>query len=195
MSRFPRQERREALREIVLSDPFFTDQELAKRFGVSIPTIRYDRRILGIPELRERTRVFAREAYGTLRSSAKHEVIGELKELVVGVYACSELKIDETIVLPQTKAAQSHYLFAQANSLALALTEAKAMCPGKVELEFIRPVFLGECVEAIGRINEQEDNKYRVRIISTVCRKEVLRCEWILFTIDSPIRGEGEGNY
>jgi hypothetical protein len=193
LSRFHRQERQQALREIVLSDPFFTDQELAKRFGVSISTIRHDRGILGIPELRERTRVFAHEAYGTLTSLGEHEVIGELKELVVGVYACSELNIDETMVLPQTKAAQSHYLFAQANSLALALTETDAICPGKIELEFIRPVFLGECVEAIGRINEHKDNKCRVKIISTVRQEEVLRGEWILFAIDSPIRGNGEG--
>lgn len=184
LSRYHRQERQEALREIVLSDPFFTDQELANRFGVSISTIRHDRGLLGIPELRERTKVFAHEAYGTLRSLGECEVIGELKELVVGVYACSELNIDETMVLPHTKAARSHYLFAQANSLALTLTNTDAVCPGKVDLEFIRPVYLGECVEATGRINEHKDNKYRVKIISTVRQEEVLRGEWVLYAIN-----------
>jgi acyl-coenzyme A thioesterase PaaI-like protein len=179
LSRYHRQERQEALKEIVLIDPFFTDQELARRLGVSISTIRHDRGILGIPELRERTKAFAHEAYGTLRSSGEHEVIGELQELVIGVYARSELNVDETMVLPQTKVARSHYLFAQANSLALALTEAGPACRGRVDLEFIRPVQLGECVVASGQVNKRKDNKYRVKIISTVRQEEVLRGEWV----------------
>ena len=93
LSSFQRQERQHALQEIVLLDPFFTDEELARRFGVSISTIRHDRGILGIPELRERTRVVAHGAYGTLKSLGEQEVIGELQELVVGVHALSLIHI------------------------------------------------------------------------------------------------------
>jgi acyl-coenzyme A thioesterase PaaI-like protein len=179
LSRYPRQERQEALREIVLSDPFFTDQELARRFGVSISTIRHDRGVLGIPELRERTKAFAHEAHRTFRSFSEQEVIGDLKELVIGGYARSELKVDETMALPQTQVARGHYLFAQANSLALALTNTETICKGRVDLEFIRPVHLGECVVAIGQIDKCKDNKYWVKIISTVHQEEVLRGEWV----------------
>ncbi|HWQ72834.1 MAG TPA: transcription factor FapR [Desulfitobacteriaceae bacterium] len=177
--RLHRQERQKALKEIILLDPFFTDRELAGRFGVSISTIRHDRGVLGIPELRERTRVCAHEAYGTSRSFSEYEVIGKLKELVIGGYACSELNVDETMVLPQTKVARSHYLFAQADSLALALTETDPAGRGRVDLEFIRPVQLGECVVASGQVINGQDNKYRVRIISTVRQEEVLRGEWV----------------
>ncbi len=194
LSRFQRQERQEALQEIVLLDPFFTDVELARRFGVSISTIRHDRRVLGIPELRERTRVVAHEAYGTLKSLGEQEVIGELQELVIGEHARSQLNIDQTMVLFKAQVARGHHLFAQANSLAITLVDADVALTGSVDLKFVRPVHLGECVEACGQVHKRKGNKYWVEIISTVRQEEVLRGAWVLFAIDTPIGRNGEGN-
>ena len=194
LSRFQRQERQDALQEIVLLDPFFTDEELARRFRVSISTIRHDRGILGIPELRERTRVVAHEAYGTLKSLGEQEVIGELQELVVGEHARSQLKVDQTMVLFKAQVARGHHLFAQANSLAITLVDADVALTGSVNLKFLRPVHLGESVVACGQVHKRKGKKYWVEIISTVRQEEVLRGEWVLFAIDTTIRRNGEGN-
>lgn len=184
MCRNSKEERRKVLRKVLSRHPFFTDDELAERFKVSVSTIRLDRGKLGIPQLRERTRAVAQEAYSTLKSLNGQELIGELLELVIGERACSELMIDESMVLAKARVARGHYLFAQANSLAIALVNAPMALTGSVELKFIRPVQLGEVVVAEGKVLKQKRNKYWVQISVRVGTEEVLRGDWILFAID-----------
>lgn len=184
MGRNSKEERRKVLGEELSKHPFFTDDELAERFKVSVSTIRLDRGELGIPELRERTRAVAQEAYSTLKSLDDQELIGELLELVIGERACSELMIEESMVLAKARVARGHYLFAQANSLAIALVDAPMALTGSVELKFIRPVQLGEVVVAVGKVLKRKRNKYWVQVSVHVGTEEVLRGDWVLFAID-----------
>ncbi|SHH60913.1 transcription factor FapR [Desulfosporosinus lacus] len=184
MARYSKEERRKLLGEALLKNPFSTDEELSERFKVSVSTIRLDRGELGIPELRERTRAVAQEAYSTLKSLDDQELIGELLELVIGERACSKLMIDESMVLTKARVARGHYLFAQANSLAIALVDAKVALTGSVELKFIRPVQLGEVVIAKGIVLKRKQNKYWVQILVSVGSEEVLKGNWILFAIE-----------
>jgi acyl-coenzyme A thioesterase PaaI-like protein len=184
MARYSKADRRRVLGDALSKHPFFTDKELAERFKVSVSTIRLDRGELGIPELRERTRVVAQEAYSTLKSLDDEELIGELQELVIGEKARSELMIDESMVLVKARVARGHYLFAQANSLAIALVDAPMALTGSVELKFIRPVQLGEIVVAEGKVLKRKQNKYWVQVSVKVDSEEVLRGNWVLFAID-----------
>lgn len=184
MGRNSKKERRKVLGEELSKHPFFTDDELAERFKVSVSTIRLDRGELGIPELRERTRAVAQEAYSTLKSLDDQELIGELLELVIGERACSELMIEESMVLVKARVARGHYLFAQANSLAIALVDAPMALTGRVELKFIRPVQLGEVVVAVGKVLKRKRNKYWVQVSAHVGTEEVLRGDWVIFAID-----------
>lgn len=184
MARHSKEERRKLLGEALLKNPFSTDEELSELFKVSVSTIRLDRGELGIPELRERTRTVAQEAYSTLKSLDDQELIGELLELVIGEKACSKLIIDESMVLTKARVARGHYLFAQANSLAIALVDAKVALTGSVELKFIRPVQLGEVVIAKGTVLKRKHNKYWVQISICVGSEEVLRGNWVLFAIE-----------
>ena len=183
MARYSKEKRRKVLGEALSKHPFFTDEELAERYKVSVSTIRLDRGELGIPELRERTRVVAQEAYSTLKSLDDQELIGELLELVIGERARSELMIDESMVLAKARVARGHYLFAQANSLAIALVDAPMALTGSVELKFIRPVQLGKDVVAEGEVLKRRQSKYRVEVTLNVDSQEVLRGNWILFSI------------
>jgi len=185
MARNSKEERRKLLGEELLKNPFCTDEELSERFKVSVSTIRLDRGELGIPELRERTRAVAQEAYSTLKSLDDQELIGELLELVIGERACSKLMIDENMVLTKARVARGHYLFAQANSLAIALVDAKVALTGSVEIKFIRPVQLGEVVIAKGTVLKRKQNKYWVHISMSVGLEKVLRGNWILFAIEN----------
>jgi len=183
MARYSKGDRRKVLEEALSRHPFFTDEELAERFKVSVSTIRLDRGELGIPELRERTRAVAQEAYATLKSLDDQELIGKLLELVIGERARSELMIDESMVLAKARVARGHYLFAQANSLAIALVDAPMALTGSVQLKFIRPVQLGEIVVAEGKVLKRKQNKYWVQVSVKVDLEEVLRGDWILFAI------------
>ncbi len=183
MARYSKEKRRKVLGEALSKHPFFTDEELAERYKVSVSTIRLDRGELGIPELRERTRVVAQEAYSTLKSLDDQELIGELLELVIGERARSELMIDESMVLAKARVARGHYLFAQANSLAIALVDAPMALTGSVELKFIRPVQLGKVVVAEGKVLKRRQSKYWVEVTLNVDSQEVLRGNWILFSI------------
>ncbi|WP_041276600.1 transcription factor FapR [Desulfosporosinus acidiphilus] len=181
MVRYGKEERRKVLEAELTKHPFFTDEELARRFRVSVSTIRLDRGVLGIPEVRERTRVVAQEAYSTLKSLDDQEVIGELQELVIGERARSAMTIEESMVLAKARVARGHYLFAQANSLAIALVDAPVALTGSVELKFIRPVQLGELVVAEGKVSQRKGDKYWVEVLLLVNTEVVLRGQWILF--------------
>src|SRR5665648_986285 len=193
MDHYSKEERRKVLGEELAQHPFFTDDELAQRFKVSVSTIRLDRGALGIPELRERTRAVAQEAYSTLKSLDDQELIGELRELVIGERASSELMIKETMVLAKARVARGHYLFAQANSLAIALVDAPMALTGSVELKFMRPVQLGEVVVAVGKVLKRKKDKYWVKVSVRVGTEEVLRGKWVIFKIDRLDVRETEG--
>jgi len=185
LARTRKEARREALREELAVHPFHKDEELASRFGVSVSTIRLDRSEMGIPELRERNRAVANEAYSTLRALGQQEIVGNLCELVIGDQAKSELVVTENMVLKRARVARGHYLFAQANSLAIALVDAEVALTGSVELKFIRPARLGEIVRAEGKVNKRHGNKYWVEIVAKVQDDEVLRGRWVLFAFAS----------
>lgn len=53
-SKVNKEKRREEMAEAVRKNPCLTDEELARKFSVSVATIRLDRQTLGIPQMRER---------------------------------------------------------------------------------------------------------------------------------------------
>ena len=57
IKRLSKQERQQRLAKAIEENPFITDEELMRMFGVSIQTIRLDRLELSIPELRERIKL------------------------------------------------------------------------------------------------------------------------------------------
>ncbi|NMA69357.1 MAG: transcription factor FapR [Desulfitobacterium sp.] len=191
MTRHHKHERHLALREEIENNPFSTDEQLARRFGVSVSTIRLDRAELGIPELQERTRAVAKEAYGTLKSLGEAELIGELRELRIGEEGTTVLKVEESMVLTKARVTRGHHLFAQANSLAIALVDAEIVVTGSVDMKFMRPVHFGEIVSAHGKVVKNKDNKYWIEITSKVDDEVVLAGNWIVFALDKPAQRKG----
>lgn len=185
MARERKRERQEKLKGLVAANPFLTDKELAEHLGVSVPTIRLDRAELGIPELRERTLAVASEV-SSLKALGQQEIVGDLRELVIGQRGRSELYIDEKMVLEKAQVARGHHLFGQANSLAVALVDAEIALTGSAEIKFVRPVRLGERVIAEGRVLRRRKDKYWVEVISKVQDEEVLWGRWIMFGFSKP---------
>ena len=63
--------------------------------------------------------------YGQVRSLKEEEIVGELVELEMGSRGVSILKIEKDMLLSKSKVARGHQLFAQANSLAVAVIDTE----------------------------------------------------------------------
>lgn len=65
--RLDKDTRRERIAAMLRQDPGRTDRSLAEAFGVSVATVRLDRRMLGIPQMRDRLEAAVQSASEHLR--------------------------------------------------------------------------------------------------------------------------------
>lgn len=186
-----RLERQQRLGAVLQENPFATDEELARLFGVSVQTVRLDRLALGIPELRERVRAVARQAYGQVRSLSETELIGELVHLELGKTAISVMEITPAMVLERSKIARGHYLFAQANSLAVAVIDAALVLTGSARVRYRRPVYVGEKVIAKAVVKVVRGPTVLVSVYSQVKGETVFKGQFVVVAIKSEEVGEG----
>lgn len=191
--RLTKQERHQQLITILEENAFLTDEELSGRLGVSIPTIRLDRIELGIPEVRERVRQVAAANYEKVRALSGGELVGELLDLDLGQSGISLLEVTPEMVLGRSGIARGHYLFAQANSLAVALIDAEIALTGSARIRFLRPVKLGERVVAKGTVVVRRSHQYLVQVNSRVGAEEVFSGRFIIFTRIGGTKGDHSG--
>lgn len=167
--------RQRLLKETIDKTPFITDEKLAEKFSVSIQTIRLDRMELSIPELRERIKSVAAYQWNeTVKALPLDEVIGEIIDLELDKRAISILVINQEHVFSRNKIARGHHLFAQANSLAVAVINDELALTAKSELKFMRQVKEGERVVAKAIVEEINDKGLTiVRVNSFVDNEQV----------------------
>lgn len=133
---------------ILSENPFATDEQLAAQLQVSVATIRLDRQAMNIPEARERIRRVAANRRDDVRALLQQEVIGDILRLELNRMAVSELMVTPEHVFSRTGILRGHYLFAQVNSLAIAVMDADIALTARTDLRFHRPVKLGETLRA-----------------------------------------------
>lgn len=168
-------ERQRLLRETIDQTPFITDEELAKKFAVSIQTIRLDRMELSIPELRERIKSVAKNQWNeTIRALPLDEVIGEIIDLELDKRAISLLVIRPEHVFARNKIARGHHLFAQANSLAVAVINDELALTAKSEIKFTRQVKQGERVIAKAVVKGQSDKGLTIVQVESFVNQEIV---------------------
>ena len=168
-------ERQRLLRETIEQTPFITDEELAKKFAVSIQTIRLDRMELSIPELRERIKSVAKNQWNeTIRALPLDEVIGEIIDLELDKRAISLLVIRPEHVFARNKIARGHHLFAQANSLAVAVINDELALTAKSEIKFTRQVKQGERVIAKAVVKGQSDKGLTIVQVESFVNQEIV---------------------
>jgi acyl-coenzyme A thioesterase PaaI-like protein len=172
--RLIKKERQEKLKNMLEQNPFLTDESLANAFGVSVQTIRLDRLELGIPEYRERIKDVAQKNLGQLRALTIDEVIGEIIDLQLDHSAISILEIGEEHVFSKTKIARGHFQFAQANSLAIAVTDGEIVLTAAARVRFIRPVKLGEKLVAKAVVKAIDANGQRKVRVDTRVNDELV---------------------
>jgi acyl-coenzyme A thioesterase PaaI-like protein len=176
--------RRRALIGALAQDPLATDAALAARFGVSVQTVRLDRLALGIPELRQRTMQVAERALGRVRALAAREMVGELIDLRLGVDGISRLTTSGDMAFARSGVIRGQFLYAQAESLALALIDADEVLTGTARLKFRRPVRVGEVLVARGSVlRPRAYQKFVVEVRTRVDEEEVFRGKFLVAVV------------
>lgn len=169
--KYTKKERQKLLLDTLDKTPFITDEHLASTFKVSVQTIRLDRMELSIPELRERIKSVATDNFGEeVKSLPIDEVIGEIIDIDLDRQAISLLDISKDHVFARNGIARGHHLFAQANSLAVAVINDELALTRKSTITFVKPVKAGDRViaKAIVISNDVEKNTTLIEVTSKV---------------------------
>lgn len=181
IERLPKRLRQQKLAEAIEKNPFVTDEELTGMFQVSIQTIRLDRLELGIPELRERVKQMAEKSYDQVRTLALHEVIGEIIDLQLNKAGISIFEIREEHVFSRNKIARGHHIFAQANSLAVALINDEIALTASADIRFVRPVKLHEKCVAKAYLRSISKGKAKVEVFTYVGDELVFQGNFLIY--------------
>ncbi|NSL51220.1 transcription factor FapR [Calidifontibacillus erzurumensis] len=164
--RLSKKERQKVLKATIDETPFITDEELAKKFNVSIQTIRLDRLELSIPELRERIKDVAKAKLNEeVKSLQIEEIIGDIVDLEMEKSAISIFDVKKEHVFTRNPIARGHHLFAQANSLAVALLDEELALTAKANVKFTRQVRENERVVAKAKVIANDEERHRTTVL------------------------------
>jgi len=191
MLRRTKKERQRQLSETIADNPFVTDEQLATQFQVSVQTIRLDRMELSIPELRERIKDVASKTYeNEVKSLPIDEVIGEIIDIELDNRALSIFDVKEEHVFQRNGIARGHHLFAQANSLAVAVIDDELALTVHSNITFVKPVRAGDRVitKAIVIGRDEKNHRTKVELTSTVNGETVFVGEFDMYRT----KGKGE---
>lgn len=180
-----KKQRHRQLINLISTNPLLTDEDIALSLGVSMSTVRLDRGLLSIPELRERMRSMAEQATSRLKSLRTEEVVGELIELEPDGWALSVLTTSRDMAFRHTDMVGDYYIYAQAASLAIATIGKEMVVVGTARLRYRRPAYVGERILARSKVGTHKSNKYVVSVHSRVGDREVFVGRFVVVAKDS----------
>ncbi|MGM0844562.1 MAG: transcription factor FapR [Bacillota bacterium] len=177
-----KKQRQLQLSDTIKENPFITDEELSEQFSVSVQTIRLDRMELSIPELRERIKHVAEKTFGDeVKSLPIDEVIGEIIDIDLDQSAISIFDVKAEHVFKRNRIARGHHLFAQANSLAVAVINDELALTAKSQIRFTRPVREGERIIAKAKVIDIHKERTIVEVNSYVGGEKVFAGEFEMY--------------
>lgn len=179
-----KKERQEKLVKLLEDNPFLTDDELAQKLTVSVPTVRLDRLELNIAEHRIRIKLMAEGAHSKLKSLDKGELVGELVYINPSVEAISIMTTDEDMLFLHGKIVRGHYIYSMAETIAIAVIDADAALIGIANIKYKHPVFAGVRLTARAEVKKVSGNKTIVWVKITQEHKEVFAGKFVLATIN-----------
>ncbi len=164
-----KKQRHEKILSLLAENPFLKDDELSRKFKVSISTIRNDRAELGIAEYRERIKSVAE---GELHMCENKE---ELLDLTLYENGISVLETDATMLFRNTNIVKSQCIYALAENLALNVINADAALVRVANVKYTSEVHLGDKLVAKSTVKREKDKEYIVHVIINVDMSEVFR--------------------
>lgn len=158
-------QRQSELVQRLKEDPFYTDEELANLFEVSIQTIRLDRMSLNIPELRERVKSIAESQVSKVKTLKVAEITGEIIDLNVGDVGISMLEVTEEMIYSNTNTLRDVFIFSMANSLAMAIINAPKVILKTCTTKYLKVIENKDRLIAKAEIIKIEDNRYYINVV------------------------------
>jgi hypothetical protein len=180
-----KQKRQRQLVSLLDSDPLLSDSELARELDVSVGTIRLDRGVLNVPELRERTRLMAERASSRLTSMKQEEVLGELIELEPNRLALSVLTTSREYAFRHTLLIADHYIYAQAATLAIAAVKEEMVIVGSARAQFRHSAHVGDRLIACAKVGTHKGNKYVVSVHTRIGLKEIFVARFVVAAMET----------
>jgi len=182
-SSLPKKQRHRRLLEIIESSPFMTDEELAEKLNVSIPTIRLDRLELNVPELRQRIKNVAAENHIKVKALKTEEIFGEIIDLELNVRGISMLETTDEMVFRENEIVRGHYIYSMAESLAMSVIDASVALVGVANIKYKIPVSSGAKLIAKAEVKSIRRNNHIVWVFIYEKQMEVFRGKFILVSV------------
>lgn len=176
--------RQNMLAKIIESNPMITDNELASRLEVSVSTVRLDRALMGVPELRERIRTMAQDAMSRLRSLSPAEVIGDLLELEPDRWALSVLRTAKDMAFRFTDIVSDNYVYAQAGSIAVAVINAASVIIGSMRGQYSGHAHVGDILIARAKVGVNHEGKRIVSVRTKAGNREIFVGRFIIEVLE-----------
>ncbi|MGL4911206.1 MAG: transcription factor FapR [Romboutsia sp.] len=158
-------QRQSELVQMLKDDPFYTDEELANLFEVSIQTIRLDRMSLNIPELRERVKSIAEAQGSKVKALKVAEITGEIIDLNIGDVGISMLEITEDMIYSKTNTLRDVFVFSMANSLGMAIINAPKVTLKTCTTEYLKIIENKDRLIAKAEISKVKDKKHYINVV------------------------------
>ena len=177
--------RHDKLAKILAQSPMITDSELASQLNVSISTVRLDRALMGVPELRERIKTMAQNAMSKLQSLSPSEVIGELLELEPDKWALSILRTAKNMAFRFTDIVSDNYVYSQASSIAVAAIKAANVIVDSMRGEYKGHAKVGDILIARAKVGVNHEGKKIVSVRTKVGDKEIFVGRFIIHVIEN----------
>ena len=112
-----------------------------------------------------------------------HEVIGELIDLSIGQEALSVLTTTNEMTFKRTDVLRGHYLFAQANSLAVALVDAEIALTASAKVRFLHPVKSNKRIIAKAILKDKTGSRHTITVESRVDQMKVFEGEFVVVAL------------
>lgn len=183
-SQSERKKRQDKLAKLLALNPMATDNELSASLSVSISTVRLDRALMGVPELRERIRTMAQTALSKLQSLSPSEVIGELLDLEPDKWALSVLHTVKEMAFRFTDIVSDNYVYSQASSIAVAAIKAANVIIDSMRGEYKGHAHVGDVLIARAKVGVNHDGRKIVSVRTKVGDREIFVGRFIIEVLD-----------
>ncbi len=172
--------RQRRLLKLLEANPLMNDEELARSLSVSVSTVRLDRALLNVPELRERMREMAEKTSGPLSAMKRGALFGELLGLELGQWGLSLLTPDHEMITNEEGTIGGHYLYAQAATLALASVEGGIATIESARIRYVRSIFPLERCIARSKVGIHKDDRTVVSVRTRIRDEDVFIGRFII---------------
>lgn len=181
-SRLDKDTRRQRMAAMLHHDPGRTDRDLAEAFGVSVATIRLDRKMLGIPQMRSRLEAAVQNTPGSHLRDVDIISLEKGKDGLALVRTTDEMT-DAAGIVPASK------LYGIAADLAQTVVDLP-FAPTQVgNIKYKTPCGSGVQLVVKARVAHMHGNKQYIYVQITTKETEIFRAKFIMNVL-----GEDKGD-